>query len=292
MNKVLTSLLTGSGGMFGWGIADFIAGSVIAKIGDLKTFFWMQFFGLLANIAVGVFYLPNSLKFDFSFLPLVIVASIAYTVGYMLLYKAFAKGELSIVSPIAATNAIFTVLVAIVLFGQKLINYQPSGIILVILGAMLISIDFKKLYSGNVSLTIGVKEALLAALLFGFVYWPISEYVTERTDWVAFNILVKLFCVVLFVVYRNLFHNNLDLIKNISKNLWLPLLMIGLLDLIGILSVNFGISVADSALVVPISSAFSLVTVLLAVIVKREKTSISQKLAIAMIIGGVIMVGI
>ncbi len=39
MSSAIISLLSGLGGMFGWGIYDFFAGVYSKKIGPYKTFF-------------------------------------------------------------------------------------------------------------------------------------------------------------------------------------------------------------------------------------------------------------
>ena len=46
MSSAIISLLSGLGGMFGWGIYDFFAGVYSKKIGPYKTFFWSQLAGL------------------------------------------------------------------------------------------------------------------------------------------------------------------------------------------------------------------------------------------------------
>ena len=47
MSAAIISLLSGLGGMFGWGIYDFFAGVYSKKIGPFKTFFWSQLAGLI-----------------------------------------------------------------------------------------------------------------------------------------------------------------------------------------------------------------------------------------------------
>ena len=48
MNTTIISILLGIGGMFGWGIYDFLGGVFAKQIGSFKSFFWSQLAGLIS----------------------------------------------------------------------------------------------------------------------------------------------------------------------------------------------------------------------------------------------------
>ena len=48
MNTAILSILSGIGGMFGWGIYDFLGGVYAKQIGPVKSFFWSQLAGLIS----------------------------------------------------------------------------------------------------------------------------------------------------------------------------------------------------------------------------------------------------
>ena len=292
MDKSLISLLAGLGGMFGWGTADFFAGEAVQKAGNLKTFFWVQVFGLAANLVFLAFNWPSSLNITPNLIVLILSACLAYFFGYQIFYKAFSVGELSIVSPIVTSYAVFSVLVSFFVFHQPLKAIQLLSIATVIVGVVLVSVDFSKVkHRLSLTLTPGVKEALTAAVFFGLVFWPLNEYVSERFDWILFNVIIKVAAILMFILLSPFFYKTVKVLE-ISKGIWRLLILAGFLDLFGFLSVTFGISRADAILVIPISSAFSVVTVILAKIFLKEKTTFTQGCGIALTIFGIILTGI
>jgi hypothetical protein len=50
MDKTIISIISGLGGMFGWGTSDFFANLSSDKIGHFKTFFWSG----MGIVAVGI----------------------------------------------------------------------------------------------------------------------------------------------------------------------------------------------------------------------------------------------
>ena len=68
-------------------------------------------------------------------------------------------------------------------------------------------------------------------------------------------------------------------------------IVVGLLEAMGILSVSFGLSVGDSIIIAPIASALTLVTVGLAMIFLKEKISRTQAFGILMTVAGIVLMG-
>ncbi|PJA41199.1 hypothetical protein CO179_00405, partial [candidate division WWE3 bacterium CG_4_9_14_3_um_filter_39_7] len=100
-------------------------------------------------------------------------------------YKAFEVGNISVVSAAINLNTILAMSVAWVVFGQRLSFVQIGGVCAVIAGVILVSVNMRELFSGKVSLVKGIKETIVASILFGVVFWPVNEYITERADWLA-----------------------------------------------------------------------------------------------------------
>jgi len=97
MDKTLLSIFAGLGGMVGWGTSDFFANISSDKVGHLKTFFWSQLAGIvLTLILIPIFGFNSNITFIFGFF--VILASLFYSAGYLLFYKAFEIGNVSIVA--------------------------------------------------------------------------------------------------------------------------------------------------------------------------------------------------
>ena len=107
-------------GMLGWGVADFFAKKTIDKIGDLKTLIGSQIIGGLFLLAYFLTTGTQIPRVTGTLLFYVTALAILDGAGYLMLYKAFQKGVMSIVSPIGASAAGASALIAVFLFGERL----------------------------------------------------------------------------------------------------------------------------------------------------------------------------
>lgn len=285
MSRTLLSILAGLGGMFGWGVSDFFANSASEKIGHLRTLFWSQIAGV-SLIALFVLFLKPSFAIPPFLLALTAFAGVAYALGYLLFYKAFEIGTVSVVSSVSNLYAIFMVLISYFVRGQSITPFQIVAIGIIIVGATLVSINIQDLRRGTISLLKGVKETVASTVMFGVFAWPINEYIVEKVDWLSVSFLLKLIAIAaVFVI--SLFQKKSLRIPQ-SRNL-LPLgLAIGFLEAFAILSVTFGQSYGDGIIVAPISSALTVVTISLAVLFLKEKITRIQAVGIAFVVGGII----
>lgn len=287
MGKSLISVLAGLGGMFGWGVSDFFANQSSDKVGHFRTFFWSQVAGVSLFAIILVIVKP-SFAFSPILIPLLVVAAAGYSVGYLLFYKAFEIGNVSVVSAVINLNTILAMFVAIVVFKQRLTPPQIIGVLMVLAGIIFVGVNFKDLFGKKSLLTKGVKETVLASIAFGIFYWPVNEYITERAHWLTTSTFIKMLSL-LIVFFIALSQKNKLRIKDKSKNIIFIIVIVGVLEAIGVLSTSFGVSVGDSVLVAPISSSLSIVTISLAIIFLKEKVTNFQKIGILLTITGIIL---
>src|SRR3989344_8432654 len=106
MSKTLISILGGLGGMFGWGTSDFFANSASEKVGHNKAFFWSQVAGLALILLFVVFTAPSFAITPF-LLGLTIFCGVAYALGYLLFYKGFEIGNVSVISATINLQVLF-----------------------------------------------------------------------------------------------------------------------------------------------------------------------------------------
>src|SRR5690349_3175118 len=123
-----------------WGLADFCARGASRSGGTFHTLLCIQIVACLALPAVG---LPLGL-IRLSDQPAgVIMAAVALNLvilaGAGLLYRAFAIGTLALTSPIAASYAAITSLLALLLSGEHPDTTQLAGIVLTLGGVLLAS---------------------------------------------------------------------------------------------------------------------------------------------------------
>ncbi len=285
MSTTILSILLGIGGMFGWGIYDFLGGVFSKQIGSFKSLFWSQLAGL-ASILLLAFVFKTETNIPVRAIILFPIAAIVYSAGYLFFFKGFEKGNVSIVAATMNLWAVFTMLFAFIFMGQRLTIIQTMGVFMIISGATLASIDWGSIRNQSFQLSLGVKEAILGAFFFG-VFWNISEIISEEIGWLLTTLLVKFGIAIFLLIFSFAVKQEVGLINSSTKTKYVILLM-GMIEVSAVALVNYGLTIGDAILITPIASALSIVTITLAVIFLKEKISKLQGLGIVMAIVGII----
>jgi transporter family protein len=288
MSSAIISLLSGLGGMFGWGIYDFFAGVYSKKIGPYKTFFWSQLAGLFfVLLLVSVFTI--TLNFPVLTIILLPIAALFYTAGYLLFMRGFEIGNISIVAAIMNLWAVFTMLFAFIFMGQRLSTLQSIGVFMIISGVTLASLNWNDIKDKNFQLSSGVKETVLGAFFFG-VFWNISEVISEKIGWLLTTLFVKIGIILFLLLLSFLVKRELYLTKATTKTKLMVALM-GVVEAGAVAIVNFGLTIGDAILITPIASALSVVTIAMAIIFLKDKVTKLQGLGIITAVSGIIITG-
>lgn len=286
--EIIIAILGGVGAMLGWGIADFFAKKTIDKIGDVKTLFWAQAFGILPLL---IYFLLNYSipHITVSAILLLILYSIIDAFGYIFFYKALEKGKLSVVSPVLATFAAFAVLISAFLFGEQILPIRWLALSVVFAGILLTSVDFKGLKDGSLDkkdLVKGLPETLAGIMLFA-VWYPLWDNFVNKDNWVF--LVLGLRVIIALIVF--LFAKSTKIRLKIKEiNIWKLLILIGLFDGGAYLTLTWGFSATTlTSVVTMLSAAYSLPTLILARIFLKEKLTTNQWMGVLSIIAGLIL---
>lgn len=286
MSTVLQSVLAGLGGMFGWGLYDFFGGLFSKSIGNFKTFFWSQLAGLVFVALLGVAFAIN-MNVPIRIAILIPVASVLYAVAYLLFFKGFELGNVSIISATMNLWAVFTMLFAFIFLGQRLSTFQFVGVLMILAGVAFVSLKWEDINNQNINLSSGVKETVLAALLFG-IFWIFSEIISENIGWLSTTLFVKV-GIVLFMLLFSLLVNRELRVSQTSPKIMATILCAGVLEAAALAVVNWGLTIGDAILVTPISSALSIVTIAMAVLFLKEKINTLQGIGMVIVISGIVL---
>lgn len=307
-----------------WGIADFFARGATRSGGTFRTLLTLQLIATVALFAVamplGLLHLanlPTGPTLAAAILSLVILG------GAALLYRAFAVGTLAIVSPIAASYAAVTALLAMLLSDERPRLPQLIGIVCTLGGVILASavssytpIDHagapphpvdtphtKRPTKAPLSLAPGLPEALISMLLFGAAYWALRfvvpvlggvtvAFIAKATDLLALSLLA-----IAAALLQRLKSRRAPTPPSppsppsqpaaSQRNAFLlAVIPTALFDTTANIAYNLGITGSLTSIVAVLSSLFSAVTVLLAWIFLRERLSRWQWVgAIAIFLG-------
>lgn len=275
----------GVGGMFGWGIYDFLGGVFSKQVGSFKALFWSQLAGLI-SILLLTFVLQTEIYIPVLAIILSPVASIVYSAGYLFFFKGFEKGNVSIIAATMNLWAVFTILFAFLFMGQRLTTTQSIGVFMIIAGATLAAIDWGSLGKQRLRLSLGVKEAIWGALFFG-MFWNISEIISEEIGWLWTTLLVKFGIAIFLLIFSFAANQEIRLVNGSTKTKYVVLFM-GVIEVCAVALVNYGLTIGDAILITPIASALSIVTIMLAVIFLKDRVSRFQGFGVCVAIVGII----
>jgi drug/metabolite transporter (DMT)-like permease len=293
MSDQTLAVFAGLGGMFGWGMSDFLAKRAIDRIGDLRTLFWSQAAGLMPLIAIFAFSreIPTLHGFDLPFLALLGIVEAAW---YLAVYAGFGKGQVSLLSPIFASYAAWVALLSALVFGERISVGKWLAIGVVFAGVILISTDprdlRRTLRAGNTDLPPGLPEIAVALVAFSFWLLALDRFIGDR-DWVFFMLAIRIAETITLVAYARATRRPLGLAQHGPLMPYVSL--IGCCDVIAFSAVAYGFSATtQTSIVAMLSSTYSLLTVVLARIFLQERLRGPQKLAAGIILTGIVLVSV
>ncbi len=272
--------------MIGWGIYDFLGGVFAKQIGPFRSFFWSQLAGLV-SIFLLAFVFPVNVNISTLIIILSVVAAILYAAGYLFFFKGFAVGNVSIVAATMNLWAVFTMLFAFLFMGQRLSAIQTMGVVMIISGATLASLNWSDVRKQGFQLSAGVKEAIVGAFFFG-VFWNISEIISEKIGWLLTTLFVKFGIILFLLIFSFLVKREIKLSQATLQTKYMVVLM-GMIEAGAVALVNYGLTIGDAILITPIASALSIVTITLAIIFLKEKVTKLQGVGIVTAIIGIIL---
>ena len=285
MSTTILSILLGIGGMFGWGIYDFLGGVFAKQIGAFKSLYWSQLAGLISIFLLAAAFKPN-LNIPPFVMVLSLIAAILYSAGYLFFFKGFEIGNVSIIAATMNLWAVFTMFFSFTFMGQRLSALQTAGVVMIVLGATLASVNWSDIKKQRFQLSAGVKEAVFGAFFFG-VFWNVSEVISEEVGWLYSTLFIK-FGIVVFLSLFSLFVKRELRLNNVPAKTKQVIILMGVIEAGAVALVNYGLTIGDAILITPIASALSIVTITLAIIFLKDKLTTIQGLGVGTAIIGII----
>ena len=285
------SILLGLVAALGWGASDFVLSRISQAVGPTRTLIYVQAGGLLA-ISLVILAFQDRPPLDPWLWLVTIGANIFNLIGTVLLYRALTVGTLAVVSPIAASFAVVTTLLALAT-GERPTPLALSGIVLVMGGVIVVarapSAGVAALHAPSFVIGQGVLAASGAALSYGIFFWLLRPVTT--TMGIAWPIFVgRILTLGAALAFRALRPSGPS--RPLPPWLWWAVVMATGLDTVAFLSYNFGISTAYVSVVAALASIFSAVTVLMAWVLLHERLASSQWVGVVAVLAGVLLVSL
>lgn len=284
MNGALWGLVLGGLASLCWGVADFIARNAVRKVAEDYAL-WVVLGVGAAGVALWAVPRGHSLPAPRD-AALVVVTALFALGGYLALYRAFRVGMLSVVSPIAAGNAVIPVVLALIFLGERPLPWQYAGIGLVLIGVVLLSIRGKAPLPAHTG-RLGVAPALVCLVLFGTALFCMKLSV-DRVAPEAVALAVRVVGAAVLGAWL--------LLR--GRLAWPPagvrlaLVMAGLLDAAALVFFCEALTRTLLSLVAPIASTIPVVTVALARVFLAERLSRPQLGGLLLAVAGVALVAV
>ncbi len=274
--------------MMGLGLCNGISQEIVRKIGVSRSVFFRNLFIVLMLIPFAACFLPSAPP-D----PLFVLIALAIgLIGYLPLAffsKAINLGKIGTITPISNSPFIITILLSVVFFGEILSLLNILSLALIIVGIILISVDFRDLKNSDIfRISSGIPFAFVAFFLWGIVFFLLK---------IPVNVIGPIITSLL-LESGVLAGSKINMI--ISRKGWdLPerrtlfkIFLMSLTGFLGSLFYNLGISVMEVSIVVALTFSNPLVSVLYGKFVYGEKLGVLQYVAIIMIITGIVSISL
>ena len=271
--------------MLGWGAAKVIVRPAIRRLGPYNALFYEHIVVALALILISAPFISPFVP-GTRILALLAGAIIIGSLAIYSLFRAFDKGKVSVTSPIAQSATIITVVLSYFIYNESLSLLQIFAVILLIIGVIFVSFKYSDIRKLRLKSTVpGAGFAALTMLGWGLYFFMIKPVVVELGP-------------LLSVVYLEVGISVLIAVPLLFRKVRLPdrsvvyTLFSGIAVALAAWSFNMGIQRAPVSIVHPVANSSVLITVLLSAVFLRERIDSNQKIAICLIIAGLVLVSI
>jgi drug/metabolite transporter (DMT)-like permease len=240
-------------------------------------------------------------EFTWTQVPWALALALIGTVSLVMLYRAFAIGPIAVVSPIVASYAALTVVGIVIFLGETLTTGQALAIGATFVGVAIASTDIRELRqtmlrsAGRGIRTTagqsvgGIRLGVLATL--GFAVWGVVlSAATRSNEPFALVIIWRLWGIALMAGYIAL---RRPLVAPVLVASTLAIVaFVGVLDTGANVLLMLGIESGFASFVMTGSGAYPLIPAVLAILVLRERLAPNQYLGVAILVGGLIALGL
>ena len=270
-----------------WGVGDFLIKSAAMRMGAARAAFFVELFSLVPLL--GYFVIAGDRGVLNAWQPLALALFVGFIniLATLALYMAYEIGELSVMAPIVSTFSVVTVILALVVLTERPTLLNIFGIFLTLGGIVAVSTSWSEVRRMKGIFTAqGVSLAGAAAFGLGLSFFLV-DYVVDDIGYVAPVIAFRLAGVLGLLVARSIIKFDW---KMPELGVWPLLITLIIVDTLGFLAYNIGISTEYVSIVSTLTSLYALISVLLALVFLGERLEINQRFGIIAVSIGIVLV--
>jgi drug/metabolite transporter (DMT)-like permease len=271
-----------------WGTADYLSRGMSERIGSYRTAVYLHVMTFVFALALLPVLQPGARVGSGTALILVGAGALNFF-AFILLYRAFHRGVVSVVAPIAYSYPAVTTVLSIGLLGAVLSPSRGLALACIMVGVILLSMKFSELKArrngSRRALTPGVGAAVLSAFFFGLIYIGIG-YVTPTAGFVLPVIFLRgVGAAVGFALAAPLKQS----VRADSASFSPRIVAMGVLETVGFLGFNYGVSLGVNSLpvVAALSGMGGAIAMIYAAVHLRERIEPNQALGALLSLVGV-----
>lgn len=272
-----------------FGLEDPFVKKLTNKIGVNYAILYRSLFSFLALLFVSLIFSGTIFSSAKIMLIMLGIGFIGY-ISYVFYVKAIAVGNVSVVSPVAHSFVIITVLLSVFILKESLDLAQILAMAVIIAGIILISFKYSELKKSKRGLVKGLGFAFATVIGWGLLFFLWKIPLSAAGPFVV-SFYVE-FYVFFFTLLSIVFLKKKLLHPEANKSIWGIAVLLGILAAMGSLFYALGINLELVSLVAPIAAASPLIAVIASIIFLKEKLELNQKIAAALIIIGLIAISL
>ena len=300
-------ILLGLSAALAWGVGDFFAARLSRLIGTQRAPFYTQSLGVLISILLVLLLsgmIPGASGWAWVGL---VGLGVVHALATVLFYRALEIGKVSLTMPITSSFAVVTGVLAYI-SGERPARLAIFGALLALIGLVLVTAAYEgeaveeEMGEGEDreerstpvpgKARNGVPQAVGAALCFGVTFWGL-DFLEPMfgAAWLLLMLRLVTLPIVAYLFYR-VRHEPVALAAGARRVLWLCAIAVITCDTIAWTAISYGRQMEDVTIVTTLASLYSAVTIFLAWLVWRERLKPLQWLGVAVILLGIVLVGI
>jgi drug/metabolite transporter (DMT)-like permease len=274
-----------------FGSSDFLSKGVMSKISAYKTTVYIL---LMSSVVTLLPALVLTSSYSVSLLSLSLLVFIAVTtfLSFVFLYRAYARGLLSLTAPIVNSYPAWSVVLSVLLIGASFSVAAIFALGVVIVGTALVSTSFsdlKRRASTRNVLGPGIGSAILAATFFG-ASWTAFGYATQSLGYLLPTVAVRLGATIVGVGIALALKKD---IKPVFSGTLPRLALMSVLESIGVILFSLGAIISSTPDAVPILATFggmsAAFTVCFAIAFLHERLELNHAVGVVVLIAGVVL---
>jgi drug/metabolite transporter (DMT)-like permease len=212
--------------------------------------------------------------------------------GYLFFFESLIDGQVAIAGTISAAYPVLTVLGAMMLISETVTTVQAFGIILIVGGVVALS------YEPDPTAKHAITKRSLTFAFLAFGAWGVWSLTSKMAvdivgagNMFGFYIISSLTAPLIYAWVRRI-RPPASVSASPGRTAWAFGAIALMFNVGGAYAYTYALQEGSASLVVPTSSAYPIVTVVLAVLLLKEKIHRTQVLWLAGVLVGLILVGI